>query len=94
LGFSDGSAPLYNQTATIGFGHLVNEQQDGFGLGLNWGSPSDDTLRDQVTIEALYNFQFSENLEITPSVQYLIDPALNPDESALLLFGLRVRLTL
>jgi len=51
-------------------------------------------LDDQYTAEAYYRFQLLEMLAITPSVQFLVDPALDPDESAIWVFGLRVRVAL
>jgi porin len=36
--------------------------------------------------------QLAQNLAITPDVQLIIDPALNPDEDVLWIFGLRARL--
>jgi porin len=36
----------------------------------------------------------ADEIAITPSVQFLVDPALNPDEDQLWLFGLRLRIAL
>ena len=36
----------------------------------------------------------AENLAVTPSFQLLIDPALNPDEDRIWIFGFRARITL
>lgn len=49
---------------------------------------------DQYTAEIFYRFQLTQNLAITPDVQLIIDPALNPDESTIWIFGLRARLAL
>jgi porin len=67
---------------------------DLIGLGLNWGEPSDSSLRDQYAGEFFYRFQFAQNFAITPSVQLLVDPALNPDEDQIWILGMRARLTL
>ena len=82
------------KTVTVGVAHLLNRRSDVIGLGGNWGDPSDATLRDQYTTELFYRLQFAQNLVITPSVQWLVDPALNPDEDQIWVFGLRARLTL
>ncbi len=92
-GWSEGGAPLMNSTATAGAMRRVHKR-DLLGLGFNWGDPSDDALRDQYSTELFYRFQFSQNLAFTPSVQLIIDPALNPDEEQIWIFGLRMRLTL
>ena len=66
------------------------------GFGANWGRPNDalfgTDLDDQYALEAYYRLQVSRELSITPSVQLLIDPALNPDEDILWVYGLRARL--
>lgn len=91
LGFSDGSAPLYNTSATAGFIRYFAYRSDLLGLAVNWGDPPDDMLPEQVTAEAFYRVQIAQNLALTPSVQYLVDPAFNPEDDAVWLFGLRLR---
>jgi porin len=51
-------------------------------------------LDDQYTAELFYRLQLTYNLAITPDVQLIIDPALNPDENRTWVFGLRARLAL
>ena len=63
-------------------------------LGFNWGDPSKDDLRDQYATEFFYRFQHSQNLAFTPSVQWLIDPALNPDEDQIWIVGIRMEFSL
>ncbi len=93
LGFSDGSAPIYNRSATAGFIRHFAYRSDLAGLAVNWGDPPDDALGEQITAEAFYRVQLAQNLAITPSVQYLGDPAFNPEADAVWLFGLRLRMT-
>jgi porin len=92
-GFSDGSAAIYNQSATVGFIRHFAFRSDLVGLGVNWGDPPDETLSEQVTVEGFYSFQLAQNLAITPSVQYLKDPAFNPDHDEIWIAGLRLRFT-
>jgi porin len=91
LGFSDGSAPIYNESFTLGFIHKFLYRSDLVGIAGNWGSPPDSSLRDQTTIETFWRFQFSQNFAITPSVQLLIDPALNPVDNEVWVWGVRAR---
>jgi len=93
-GWSDGLAPLMNNTATLGLLHYVSDRSDLVGLAGNWGNPSDNSLRDQYTGELFWRVQFAQNLAITPSVQLLIDPALNPEEDQIWIGGVRARFTL
>ena len=66
------------------------------GFGANWGRPNDALfgadLDDQYAVEAYYRLQVSKELAITPSVQLLINPPLNPDESSSWVAGVRARL--
>ena len=76
--------------ATPGAGHQL-------GFGANWGQPNDSVfgsgLDDQYTMEAYFRLQVTKELSITPNVQFLIDPALNPEEDHIWVFGLRARLS-
>jgi porin len=94
IGFSDGLGPQMQKTITVGLGHYISIRTDVIGLAVNWGDPSDEALREQYTTELFYKFQYTQNFAITPSVQWLVDPALNPDEDNIWIFGLRVRLNL
>jgi porin len=94
LGFSSGAAPIYNESATLGLIRKFMFRSDLVGIAANWGSPPDDTLSDQTTIEAFWRFQFSQGFAITPSVQLLLDPALNPDNDSVWVWGLRFRFAL
>jgi porin len=93
LGFSDGGAPIYNESLTLGLVRKFIYRSDLVGIAANWGSPPDSSLRDQTTIEAFWRFQFSQNFAITPSVQLLIDPALNPVDDEVWVWGIRARFT-
>ncbi len=93
-GWSDGAAPLLNGSVTLGGLYYFAHRSDLIGLAANWGDPADDSLDDQYTGELFYRFQLAQNFAITPSVQLLVDPALNPDEDQIWIFSLRARLTL
>ena len=45
-------------------------------------------------MEVFYRLQLSENLAITPDIQFIINPALNPDDKTVWVLGLRARLAL
>jgi len=92
LGFSKGSAPIYNRSLTLGMIYEFLYRSDLVGLAFNHGSPPDDNLSDQTTIETFWRFQFSQGLAITPSVQLILDPALNSVDDKVWVWGLRARL--
>ena len=99
LGYSDGGGGIfYDRILSTGFGyHPVSRNDDTVGVGLNWSRPSSDTfgtqLDDQYTAELYYRFQLTKLFSITPDLQYLLHPALNPDENSILVVGLRGRLS-
>lgn len=93
-GWSDGEAPLMNTIVTGGLGRLFTNRSDVGGLSVGWASPANSGLRDQISSEAFYRLQFAQNLSMTPSIQALFRPALNPDKNLLWIFSMRMRLTL
>jgi porin len=96
IGYADDGGALWEQSASIGCGYHIPERNDLIGLGLNWGKPSEESfgpgLDDQYTAELFYRFQLMEIISLTPDVQLLVNPALNPDEDLIAVFGIRARL--
>jgi hypothetical protein len=66
-GWSEGLAPLMKRNTTLCFMRRFH-RGNLLGLGVNWGDPSVDTLRDQYTAELFYRFQFAQNLAFTLSI--------------------------
>lgn len=68
-------------------------KDDLFGIAANWGRPNGDTfgpgLDDQYGLEMFYRFQATNNLRVTPSIQLLANPALNPNDDLIAVFGMR-----
>ncbi len=100
-GWAEDGGSLLERSVSIGGGYtpggmatLGSGSQLGFGL--NWGQPNDalfgTDLDDQYATEVYYRWQVAEEIAITPSVQLLIDPALNPEDDTLWVFGLRARM--
>jgi porin len=93
VGWANGKAALLKGVVSAGIGWYFGKSKDLLGFGLSWGRPSEDGLRDQYTGELFYRFQLTQNIAITPDVQLIINPALNPTEDVIGVFGLRGRLT-
>ena len=89
-GWSDGGASLLNGQVSAGIGKGLRER-DLAGVGVSWGSPSAAETRDQWTTELFYRIQLG-NLAITPNVQFITNPALNPSEETMFVGGLRARI--
>ena len=47
----------------------------------------------QVTAEVYYRFQLLKILTITPDLQLVFNPAENPDENMIAVFGIRARIS-
>ncbi len=92
-GWADGGAPLMHKSLTTGVLRYVAERGDLAGVAMTWEDPTDRALGEQNTLECFYRLQLAKNMAVTPSLQVLIDPALNPDSNAITLFGLRIRST-
>ncbi len=98
-GDSDGGGGALNEKLlSAGLGIYFGETGDAFGVGLSRSTPSALTfapgLDDQYTAEVFYRYMLSKHLAITPDLQYIKEPALNPNQNSIWVAGIRVRLTL
>jgi porin len=87
---------MLQKSISTGLAYHWGDNNSLLGLGLNWGQPNEDTfgpdLDDQYTVELFSRLQVTEYLQITPDIQYVIDPALNQEADESWVFGLRARL--
>ena len=91
-GWSEGW--LIDRNLAGGFGwRPFQDYSDLFGFGLGWARPTSPLLDDQYLFEVFYRYQLTPNLAITPDVQLIVNPALNPSVTNLWVFSLRARLT-
>ena len=93
-GQSRGEASLMRRSTTIGVGHIWKAYFDVFGWAVNYAEPTDQQLSDQTTMETFLKIQLAQNIAFTPSFQLLINPALNPQQDHIQIYGLRFRVTL
>ncbi|WP_455197293.1 carbohydrate porin [Kaarinaea lacus] len=98
VGHSDGGGgALLENMISAGLG-IYRKSHDLFGVGFSWGEVSEKTfapgLDDQYTAEVFYRMTLSPNFALTPDLQLLVNPALNPNESQVWIAGLRARLAL
>ena len=96
-GYAKDGGALWEGTVSLGLGYRTT-QSDLLGVGLNWSRPSESSfspgLSDQYTMEVFYRFQLTENFALTPDIQLIIDPALNPEVNSIWVLGMRARLSL
>ena len=67
-------------------------RSDLVGIGLNWGEIPKGP-GEQTTVGAFWNIQFAQSLAFALSLQYLGNPALNPETNETWITSLRARLT-
>jgi porin len=95
-GWADGGGGIWDRSLSVGSGYSFRNDQDQFAVGLNWGRPPREVygpeVSDQYTIDVFYRWRPMRILHVTPGVQFLVDPALNPDEDLIVVWGLRARL--
>ncbi|WP_227021348.1 carbohydrate porin [Oceaniferula marina] len=96
-GYTEDGGSLLEASVSAGVGVNPIRGNDLLGIAVNWGKPNEDTfgpdLDDQYAIEIFYRYQLTENIAITPDIQWLIDPALNPEDDSLFLAGVRGRIS-
>ncbi|HAC62438.1 MAG TPA: porin [Cyanothece sp. UBA12306] len=92
MGYSEGEAALNERNISMGLGHYFSRNGNLLGVGLSWGKPTTDGLENQVTTELFHRIQMSQNWAITPDIQVIFDPALNPEKDVIAVFGIRSRL--
>jgi len=97
-GYADGGGSLLQKTVSTGFGYHLKDDISLLGFGFSWGQPNEDTfdssLDNQYSFELFGRLQVTQNLQVTPDIQWVINPALNPKADQSWVFGLRARLVM
>jgi len=89
-GYSNGGGTLVDRTISVGFGYAIGDRDNFLGFGANWGR-APEVGRNQYQIETDYRTPIVRGLSVVPSVQYIVNPAYDPDVSDLWLLALRLR---
>ncbi len=96
-GYTEDSGSLLEHSVTVGLGYQPVPKRGVIGLGFNWGKPNEasfDGTDEQYTTELFWRYQLTKEIAVTPSLQYIKDPALNQEEDNLWAYGLRLRIAL
>ena len=96
-GYTEDSGSLLEKSITVGIGYQPVPMRGVVGVGFNWGKPNQTSFEgaeDQYTTELYWRYQLTKEVAVTPSIQYIKDPALNHKEDSLWAYGLRVRVAL
>lgn len=71
---SPGVAILLSAMVSAGLGVDIRGD-DMLGIAVTWGRPPQTTARDQVSWEALYRWQLTQNIQLTPGIQWTFNPS-------------------
>lgn len=97
-GYADDGAGLLEKSLSGGIGFQPMPGRDLLAIGINWGEPNEASfgsgLDSQYTMELMYRLQLLRELAVTPDLQFIIDPANNPEDDFIAVFGIRARLAL
>ncbi|ELR66489.1 hypothetical protein C942_04187 [Photobacterium marinum] len=85
----EGSLLGITESLSTGFSYYgLGAADNNFGFAVNWA----DTGSNQYTFEMFYLMKLTPYFELTPDIQLIQEPALNPDENQIWIAGLRARL--
>jgi len=97
-GHSDGGGGVAAEDAVSAGVEFTQDFDEIWTIALGWANPSSKTfgpgLDDETLIETSYKFQLAKNFSLTPNLQLVFNPAGNPSESSIWIFGVKVMLTL
>ncbi len=97
-GHSDGGGGVAAEDAVSAGVEITQGFDEICTIALGWANPSSKTfgsgLDDETLIETSYKFQLARNFSLTPNLQLVFNPAGNPGESSIWIFGLKMMLTL
>jgi carbohydrate-selective porin OprB len=86
-------ATFGRHTATAGVGFLKPAGVRGeIGFGAIWMHPLNGELRDQYGAEIYWKLLFTPSLWVTPGVQFIVDPSLNPGTDFVTIGHIKFRL--
>ena len=91
-GVSDGW--VTERALSGGVGFRPKGTGDLWGVAVGWTDPADFiSSRDQTVVEAFYRYQVTTNFAITPDIQVIRDPSVNPTVDQQIVLSMRARLT-
>jgi len=93
-GWSSAAVGFAEKHASCMLQYSFNLDADAFGIGVGWDDVWGASRDDQISAELFLRAQLAQNFALTPSIQYLKNPAFSPGDDEAWLFGLRLRLTL
>ena len=98
FGGSDGGGGVAAEQSFSTGVEIAMPRGEAWTIGAGWAKPSEETfgsgLDDETVLETSYKFQISKSLSLLGDAQVIFNPANNPNESSVWLFGVRAILAL
>lgn len=89
-GYANGGGTLLDRSVSVGTGYDARGGKDLAGIGVNWGR-APGSSRNQFTVETFYRWDATDFLQVTPSLQFVANPANDTTTDNILVFGVRLR---
>lgn len=80
--------------AALAIDGLLGSPDNLTGIGFGYTKPSNDSLRDQKSVEVFHRFQVTEHTQFTVGAQAIFDPSNKPHDDVVGVFSLRLRIDL
>lgn len=90
VGYANGGGTALDRSISFATAYEARGGKDLAGLGLNWGRAPGSSLN-QYTLEAFYRYDLNDFFQITPQVQYVVNPIGDPSSDGIAVFGVRLR---
>jgi len=95
--YTKDAGSLLQNSLSLGLGYQPVPGSHLAAIAFNWGEVNESTFGfsdNQFSWELFYRMQLSPKIAITPDIQFLINPALNPGQTSLFVYSLRARIVL
>ena len=93
MGYAKDAGVLNDRSISVGTGYDARGGNDLAGLAVGWAR-APDSSRDQYALEAFYRYGMTDFLEVSPEIQFVVNPAFAPETDEILVLGLRLRVFL
>jgi len=93
--YSDGKETNVKQLLSLGLG-IKNLGLKGniIAIAFAVGEPRQSNLRTQYVFESFYRIQLLSMLQVTPDIQFIINPSDNPGQDLIVVYGIRLRIAI
>ncbi len=74
--------------------NIFGQDKDRIGIGYTWSDPVDNKLDSESVVDAYYRVQLTPEIQVGPTFELIFDPARNPDEDTVFVWGFRARVAI